>query len=90
MKNKIFTLNLLVLFTATLLFGISACQKNASNNNPVSTDGTKPDPVTNIRVENSNGSAHIIYTLPKNPNLLYVLAEYNIDENKPRQTKSSY
>lgn len=90
MKNNISTLNLLALLTAILSLAISACQKPASSNNPVSTDDTKPDPVTNIRVENSNGSANILYTLPNNPNLLYVLAEYNIDDNKPRQTKASY
>ncbi|MCH5599131.1 DUF4959 domain-containing protein [Niabella ginsengisoli] len=81
---------LLVCITAVLIFTIYSCQKSASSNEPVSTDQTKPDPITNIRVENFNGGANIIYTLPNSSNLLYVLGEYNIADSKPRQTKASY
>ena len=85
-----FNIKSLVCIAAILLIGMSSCQKSASNNVPVSTDMTKPDPVTNIRVENFNGGANIIYTLPNSPNLLYVLGEYNTADDRPRTTKASY
>src|SRR5258708_25004031 len=70
--------------------GIFSCSKIDNYNGPVSTDKTKPGIVTNVRVVNFNGGAYIIYTLPNSPNLLYVQAEYKINDTKSRQTKSSY
>lgn len=90
MKKKIAIQHLFMWATVLLALGITACRKSASNNDPVSTDASKPDPITDVRVENFNGGANIIYSLPNIPNLLYVLAEYNIGEDKPRQTKASY
>jgi hypothetical protein len=70
--------------------GIFSCNKIDNYNGPVSTDKTKPGIITNVRVVNFNGGAYIIYTLPNSPNLLYVQAEYKINDTKSRQTKSSY
>jgi hypothetical protein len=67
-----------------------SCKKMDGYNDPVSTDTTKPDVVTNVRVVNYNGGAHIIYTLPTSPNILYVQAEYEIRPGVKRQAKSSY
>jgi hypothetical protein len=47
-------------------------------------------PVSNVEVHNFHGGAHITYTLPTSENLLYVQAEYNINDVKTRQVKSSY
>ncbi|HEY4285840.1 MAG TPA: DUF4959 domain-containing protein [Puia sp.] len=56
----------------------------------VSTDMTKPGPVTNIKVVNFNGGAYITYSLPDSKNILYVQANYSINDKMTRQTKSSY
>lgn len=85
-----FTNHLSAWLVAMLLLNLAACQKSASSNDPVSTDKSQPAAVSNVRVENFNGGANIIYTLPNSPNLLYVLGEYNIADGKPRQTKASY
>jgi len=72
MKNNklIITVWLLVLVT------ISACKKD--DRNPLSKDGSKPDPVSNTQVTNLAGAALISYTLPGNENLLYVKAVYTL------------
>ncbi|WP_346239138.1 DUF4959 domain-containing protein [Niabella insulamsoli] len=75
---------------AVALCSLLACQKKSDYNDTVSGDKTKPDPVTNIRVVNFNGGAHITYTLPKSENILYVQANYKINGMTSRQTKSSY
>lgn len=67
-----------------------ACKKSDGYNEVVSTDMTKPGVVTNIKVNNFNGGAYITYTLPSSKNILYVQAEYKINDNTSRQTKSSY
>jgi hypothetical protein len=70
---------------------LSACKKNDGyNTEPVSTDKTKPGVVTNIKVDNYNGGAHITYSLPNSENILYVLAQYKINDKIARETKSSY
>lgn len=80
----------LILFSCLAIVGSLSCKKVDNYNGPVSSDKTKPAVVTNIRVVNFNGGAHIIYTLPNSPNLLYVQAEYKINATQSRQTKSSY
>lgn len=68
-----------------------SCKKMDGYNDVVSTDKTKPGVVTNVKVVNFNGGAYITYDLPKSPNILYVQAEYKInDKGATRQTKSSY
>ncbi|WP_343704468.1 DUF4959 domain-containing protein [Chitinophaga sp.] len=69
-----------------------ACSKVLDFNDPVSEDGTKPGVISNIKVANFNGGSYITYSLPKSGNILYVKADYVIDDKtgKKRQTKSSY
>lgn len=69
---------------------IASCKKMDGYNDIASTDKTKPGVVTNVNVVNFNGGAYITYTLPKSENILYVQAEYKINDNTDRQTKSSY
>lgn len=73
-----------------LFASMTACKKNNGFNEVVSTDKTKPETVTNIKVENFNGGANITYDLPNSPNILYVLAKYKINGNLSREAKSSY
>jgi hypothetical protein len=85
-QNVYFIFLLPVLFLALL----TACEEGGRYVDPVSTDTSKPLPVSNVEVHNFNGGAHITYTLPTSENLLYVQAEYKINDVKTRQVKSSY
>lgn len=69
-----------------------ACTKVKDYNQPISGDKTKPGVITNIKVANFNGGSFITYSLPATGNVLYVKADYVINEKtgKKRQTKSSY
>jgi hypothetical protein len=80
----------LLLAPVLLLMFLSSCKKNESNIEVVSNDKTKPGAVTNVVVQNLNGSARITYSLPDSKNLLYVLAKYAINDNTVRETKASY
>lgn len=73
-----------------LTLSIAACKKNNGFNAVISEDQTKPLPVANVKVDNFNGGANITYDLPNSQNVLYVLAKYKINDNTPRETKSSY
>ncbi|GEP97593.1 DUF5000 domain-containing lipoprotein [Chitinophaga cymbidii] len=66
------------------------CSKVNEYKDIVSSDKTKPDPVTNVQVKNEAGAAIITYNLPRSENILYVQAEYMINGQTSRQTKSSY
>jgi hypothetical protein len=79
-------LTLVLLIGVAMALAILACKK--VSNGPLSTDKTKPGPVTNPQVQNLHGAALITYTLPDNSNLLYVKAEYTVKGVK-RQSKSS-
>lgn len=84
-KNK---LTILFLFLIAAAIG---CKKNNNGFNEVISDDTsKPETVSNIKVENFNGGANITYDLPNSPNILYVLAKYKINGTASRETKSSY
>src|SRR3546814_202595 len=75
----------------SILFLFSAgCEKAPDYNEVISTDQTKPDVVTGIQVDNVQGGAYITYSLPKTDNLLYILAEYKINDEVSRQKKASY
>src|SRR3546814_1936438 len=65
-------------------------EKAPDYNEVISTDQTKPDVVTGIQVDNVQGGAYITYSLPKTDNLLYILAEYKINDEVSRQKKASY
>jgi len=66
------------------------CKKTDGYNTVVSNDKTKPGVVTNIKVANFSGGAYITYDLPDSKNILYVQAQYKINDKDSRQTKSSY
>jgi hypothetical protein len=83
MKAYIFFL----IVAATLWCG---CKKTDGFNTVVSTDKTRPGVVTNVKVANFNGGAYITYSLPDSKDILYVQAQYKINDKDSRQTKSSY
>jgi hypothetical protein len=69
---------------------LASCQKDDKYRQPESTDKTKPGIVTDVKVKNFNGGAILTYTLPTTENLLYVVADYKINDKVSRETKSSY
>lgn len=88
--NNIKALYILYCIAAICITGLLSCQKSDNYRAPDSTDKTKPEIVTNIKVKNLNGSAVLTYTLPAAQNLLYVMADYNVNGKVSRQTKASY
>ena len=73
-----------------VLLAVVSCNKKDDYNEVTSTDKTKPGAVTNVNVTNFSGGAYITYTLPNSANILYVQANYKINNTTTRQTKSSY
>lgn len=71
-----------------LLIGAMGCKEEILG--PKSDDGKAPDPVTNPQVQALPGAAKITYTLPKNENLLYVKAEYELGDGKKYEARASY
>ncbi|WP_344976101.1 DUF5000 domain-containing lipoprotein [Compostibacter hankyongensis] len=55
-------------------------------------DSSAPAPaqISDVKVEETPGGAVLTYTLPKDPNLSYVKAEYEIQPGVMREAKSSY
>lgn len=57
---------------------------------PLSTSDGNPSPVTGVHVENTPGGAKVSYTLPGDPELLYVMAKFpSGDGTSTRTVKSS-
>ncbi len=66
------------------------CEPSESPVEIISSDQAKPGVVTDVRVENLNGESRITYRLPDARNLLYVLARYPINDERVRESKTSY
>ncbi|WP_460764968.1 DUF5000 domain-containing lipoprotein [Niabella terrae] len=56
---------------------------------PLETGDGTPGKLTNIQVENLPGASKISYTLPDDPSVLYVLAEFSTQQGELRIAKSS-
>lgn len=90
-KAKIKYINrLLIILGAVIVVCMASCEKSDIYREPSATDKTKPGPVTNVRIKNSNGAAVISYDLPQSQELLYVVADYSVRAGVERQIKSSY
>ncbi|MGX5688008.1 DUF4959 domain-containing protein [Arcticibacter tournemirensis] len=74
----------------SMIVYLTSCEKSDSPVEVISDDTTKPGIVTDVKVENLNGAAQITYKLPDSKNLLYVLARYNINDDRVRESKTSY
>src|SRR3982751_1863945 len=78
---------LILMLTA---FSFHGCSKADLNSHaPIDTGGAAPATVTNVQVTNLPGAAVLTYTLPKDDNLQYVMAEYSINSTTVRQAKTS-
>jgi len=79
-----------IVLVAALSVMQMSCGEKDSFNDIVSSDKAQPGPVTKVEVNNYAGGALISYDLPAAENLLYILAEYKINDRVTRQTKASY
>lgn len=68
---------------------INACGKQMGRE-PLDNDSTVPTAVTNVKVENRSGKAKLTYTVPYDPALLYVQAEYKLTSGEAVSRKASY
>ncbi len=93
MKNKVLKRSGMIaysMFIVLTFLTVWSCKKSVSPVEVISDDQAKPGIVTDVRVENLNGAARIIYKLPQSPNILYVLAKYPIREGYERESKTSF
>lgn len=80
-KNKSFLL-------LGLIIMLTACER-LEIRNPLESDDAAPGPITDIRVENLQGGANITYSLPKDDDMLYVQAEYEIRQGVKQEVRAS-
>lgn len=71
----------------TLMF---ACKHDMGWKEPIGESGEKPAPVTNVQVKNLSGQAEISYTLPNDPNVLFVKAVYIMTNGQQSEKQSAY
>ena len=72
-----------------LLTGLFLYSCSEDEMSPVNQDEA-PSPVSDVQVENLPGGARITYSLPKDKNLLYVKAVYELSTGEIQEVKSSY
>lgn len=85
-KSRFSTLLTVVMgVTTMLLFGCSSDNLN----NPLDNDSIPPKPVSNVKWEAISGGAIISYDIPDDPDLLYVLCEYELKPGVVSRQKSS-
>ena len=73
-----------------MLFFIFFSCKKQDNISRLSSDGNAPGPVTNVVVTNKPGGAIFTYTIPSDPDLLYVEAAYRLADGNLRTVNSSF
>ncbi|AUP77916.1 DUF5000 domain-containing lipoprotein [Flavivirga eckloniae] len=83
MKNNVYFLIILNL----LLLG---CDSDVEKSALINASDAAPDQVSNVQIENIIGGAVISYNLPKSESLLYIVAEYELNNDKKVEQKASY
>jgi 3D (Asp-Asp-Asp) domain-containing protein len=78
----------LLIVTAFVLAMISSCKRDEQK--PIEGDKSAPAAIKNVSVQNLSGGAKITYSLPADPDLLYIQAIYKNQEGKNVEFKSSY
>lgn len=69
---------------------LTACMREYDTHMPATDSKDQPLQVSNIKVENQAGKAVLTYTVPNDPNLLYVKASYTLSTGKQAEVKASY
>ncbi|WP_026776086.1 DUF5000 domain-containing lipoprotein [Polaribacter sp. Hel_I_88] len=82
---------ILKLFSTLLILSmiILSCE-DQNENEPLTKDGSVPDPVSNISIVDLAGKSEISYSLPDDKNLLYIKAVYKLDNGTVSEVKASY
>lgn len=75
-----------IIILITLLSFFLSCAKY--EHKPL-TSGEKPERLTDLVVKNLPGSAEITYTVPDDPNILYVEAIYELNNGQKKSAKAS-
>lgn len=75
-------------FFAFLVGVLSSCEEEGKRISENRMEA--PGVVTNVSIENLPGAAKISFTAPKDPDLLYIKAEYTLASGRKMQVKSSY
>jgi hypothetical protein len=85
-----FTKRMLLFFVVIFIsLPVTNCDHKADLNDPIGTNHATPLPLTVKSVENISGAAIIEYELPKDDNICYIEAVYEIN-GKITKTKSSF
>ncbi|PHR89266.1 MAG: galactose-binding protein [Leeuwenhoekiella sp.] len=71
------------------ILSIVGCAEDG-NHEPLEGGSTPPGAVSNISIENLSGKARLTYTAPADENLLYIVAEYTLENGREMEVKSSY
>jgi hypothetical protein len=81
----------IIYYTIALIgiLSVLSCQKIIEEHEPLTNDPTVPKQVSNIQVQNGNGKATLTYTVPNDPNLLYVKAVYTLSTGQLYEAKAS-
>ncbi len=72
-----------------LLVSVLSCAEDIGVK-PLESNKTAPGIIENVTVENLPGKAKLTYSLPSDKDLLYVIAEYTLENGTPMEVKSSY
>lgn len=75
----------LIIFLAVFVLG---CKEEQLK--PLAEGGNAPGPVSNVQVQNLPGKVTLTYTLPNDPELLYVKAEFEIRPGKKMEMISTF
>lgn len=76
-----------IFYLIPLFFLFFSCQEEQKS--PLTDSVNIPAPLSNVRVENIPGGAKINYTLPDDPDVLYVMASFSTRKGEERVVKSS-
>ncbi len=85
--NKIFIKKIKLLGLIGLLVG---CSTDDNSMEPIENNPNAPGQVENVSVENLPGKARIKYTLPTDQDLLYIKAQYTLENGREMESKASY
>lgn len=81
-------INYILLFAA--LPAMVACSRDYETRGPLSNNPAIPMQVSHITVENQAGKSVLSYSVPNDPNLLYIKASYTLSTGKQAEVKASY
>jgi Domain of unknown function/Domain of unknown function (DUF4959)/Domain of unknown function (DUF5126) len=68
----------------------TACYTDENKNGPIEKNGIPPRNVSEVQVTNLTGKVELRYKLPPDQDLLYVKAEYVLDNGTKMEVKASY